>query len=504
MLNRLLLLLTALCALAPPARAQGDDISAAGRSVVRVVVVAFGEDGEVAGFGHGSGFAVAPNRIVTNAHVVALAVEYPKEVVVGVVPSEGNRAYRARVVRVDPSRDLALLEMEEGRLPPIPLFLGRVPDGSTVAALGYPGNVDLATAQSADDYITPLPPTRSMGNYSNERPVGGIAALLHTANIARGNSGGPLLDQCGRVIGVNTFITRGDEGDAAFAFAIANRELVAFLRASGQPFSAVSAECVSMVERLAADRERSEAEERARLAAESEAERQREQRLEAARAQIQESRENRVAVALLLMLLALVALGAALVMLMKDRNRLAWILGAAGIAFIAGAAAVFVTRPGYGDLEAKETGGADKAAAASPSAAFAGSHSCRIVPERSRITVSSAADVDLEWSAGGCVNGRTQYVEEGDVWRRILVPQRDQTVSVLEVRPGSRQYVVNRYLLSAEAMGRARALRQRVEAASCTADAPARAALAQGQEQIRQILPELPNERLVYDCSAGR
>ena len=71
-MGRYLLFLTMLLAIAAPARA--DDISAAGRSVVRVVVVAF-EDGEVVGFGHGSGFAVAPNRIVTNAHVVAQAAQ---------------------------------------------------------------------------------------------------------------------------------------------------------------------------------------------------------------------------------------------------------------------------------------------------------------------------------------------------------------------------------------------------------------------------------------------
>src|SRR5436190_923812 len=90
-MRRLLAFLVALAALAAPARA--DDISAAGRSVVRVVVIAF-EDGEVSGFGHGSGFAVAPNRVVTNAHVVAQAAE-GADVAIGVVPSEGAKAIRA-------------------------------------------------------------------------------------------------------------------------------------------------------------------------------------------------------------------------------------------------------------------------------------------------------------------------------------------------------------------------------------------------------------------------
>ncbi|HEX9931380.1 MAG TPA: trypsin-like peptidase domain-containing protein [Allosphingosinicella sp.] len=500
MVTRLLLILSALLAFAAPAWAQSDDISAASRSVVRVVVVAV-EEGEVVGFGHGSGFAVAPNRIVTNAHVVALAVQYPKDVVVGIVPSEGSRSYGARVVRVDPARDLALLEMDQGRLPPIPLFLGAVPEGSPVAALGYPGNVDLATARSADDYITPLPPTRSMGNYSNERPINGIAALLHTANIARGNSGGPLLDQCGRVIGVNTFITRGDEGDSPFAFAVANREVAAFLRASGQSFNSVTGECVSMAERLAEDRDRTAAEERERASAQAAEERRRQQRVAQARIEIEEIRENRIALSILLMVLALVALGAALVMLMKDRHRQAYVLGGIGTLFILAAVALFVTRPSLRAVEALEKQGAG-GTAATPIASFAGRHSCRLVPERSRVTVSSSPDITLEWADGGCVNGRTQYVQDGDVWRRILVPTGDQTVSVLEIRPSGRQYVVNRYLLGAGAMSRARALRQRIELAACTAEEPRLSALSQGQEQIRQILPELPNERLVYDCSA--
>ena len=501
MMIRLLLMLALACAFAATstAHAQGDDISAASRSVVRVVVVAV-EDGEVVGFGHGSGFAVGPNRIVTNAHVVQLAIEYPKDVVVGIVPSEGSRSYGARVLRADPSRDLALLEMEQGRLPPIPLFLGAIPDGSTVAALGYPGNVDLATAQSADDYIRPLPPTRSMGNYSNERTINGITALLHTANIARGNSGGPLLDQCGRVIGVNTFITRGDQGDSSFAFAIANRELAAFLRASGQPFGAVTGECVGMAERLAQDRDRTQAEERARIGAEQTRERERRQRIELARAEIQDIRENRVALSLLLMVLASVALGAALVMLLKDKLRQAWILGGIGLLFILAAAALFVTRPSFREIEAIEE---QSGTGAAGPASFAGRHSCRLVPERSRVTVSTADAVDLEWTEGGCVNGRTQYAREGDVWRRILVPNGEQAVSVLEVRPGARQYVVTRYLLTADAMARARALRRRIDLAACTADQPRIAALTRGQEEIRQILPELPNERLVYDCSSG-
>ena len=142
-----------------------DDIAATSRSVVRVVTIAI-VDQEVVGFGHGSGFAVGPNRIVTNAHVVELAQQYPDNVVIGVVPSEGSKSYQARVVSIDSKRDLALLEITGARIPPATLYSGGLDDSVGLVSLGYPGNVDLASAQSAADYIKPLSPVRSEGSLS--------------------------------------------------------------------------------------------------------------------------------------------------------------------------------------------------------------------------------------------------------------------------------------------------------------------------------------------------
>jgi S1-C subfamily serine protease len=235
-----------------PVSAGADDIAATARGVVRVVTIAMVDD-EVAGFGHGSGFAVAPNRIVTNAHVVELAERYPDNVVIGVVPSEGSKSYQGRVIAYDSRRDLALIEVSEAKLPPAALFTGPVTEGDQVIALGYPGNVDLATAQSAADYIRPLSPVRSQGVASGRRALTGIEVLLHTASIARGNSGGPLLDPCGRVIGVNSALTRADDGDSTFGFAIADTELMAFLREAKQPYASVGVPCTSIEERLRED-----------------------------------------------------------------------------------------------------------------------------------------------------------------------------------------------------------------------------------------------------------
>lgn len=493
-MTRILLALLALLAFAAPARA--DDIAAAGRGVVRVVVVVI-EDGEIVDFGHGSGFAVASNRIVTNAHVVALAAQYPENVAVGVVPSQGSEAQRARIVAIDPARDLALLELTEGgALPPLPLFVGPLEDGSAVAALGYPGNVDLATARSMEDYVTPLPPTRSVGIFSNVRPINGIATLLHTADIARGHSGGPLLDPCGRVLGVNTLITRGQEGDSTFAFAVGNRELAAFLRQAGQPFQSSSAECTSMAERLRQDESRAEVERREREAAEAA---RRAEARERALARVEESRENRLALAALLLVLSLLAFGGAGIMIVKNRQRQAIMLGGAGGVLLIGAVIVFFTRPGLDDVDAEAPDANAVVAAAGPSR-FSGPNTCELVAERSRVTASPTDAVPLEWSDSGCVNGRTQYARNGEVWTRILVPDREQAVSVLQFDPGDGEYVVTRYQLDADTMARVRSLRRDVDVKSCTGDEEARTVLADQLREIGEVLPDLPNERLVYRC----
>jgi len=494
MIRRLLLLLLTALAFSAPARA--DDIAVAGRSVVRVVVIQFGEDQSVSDFGHGSGFAIAPNRVVTNAHVVAMAQE-GKAVTIGIIPSQGAQATRARIVAIDPARDLALLEIEQGSLTPIPLYTGPLDDGTPVAALGYPGNVDLATARSAQDYITPLPPTRSIGIFSNVRPINGITTLLHTANIARGHSGGPLLDQCGRVLGVNSLITRNQEGDSTFAFAVANRELVAFLQQNRQPFQAVATECISMTDRLRQDQERSQAEARARdAAAAGQAQKAREAR-DRSLAEVQQSRETRLAIAVLLLVLSLVAFGGAGIMLQKDRMTPAKILGGAGAGLLLLAVIAFLLRPSLVAAEDAPPGNSAEAVAPDRSV---GHNLCQFQPDRSRVTVSPTNDVPLDWTESGCMNTRTQYARNGETWTRILVPNGEQNVSVLEFRPASGEYVVTRYALDAAAMTRVRALRRGVDVKACTADAEARTVLADQQRDINAVLPHLPNERLVYTC----
>ncbi|MES1972416.1 MAG: trypsin-like peptidase domain-containing protein [Pseudomonadota bacterium] len=496
------LLATMLVAL--PDQARADDISATSRGVVRVVTIAMVDD-QVVGFGHGSGFAVAPNRIVTNAHVVELAKRYPDNVVVGIVPSEGSKSYEGKVIAIDTVRDLALIELTGTHLPTVALYTGPVEEGAAVTALGYPGNVDLATAQSAVDYIHPLSPIRSEGVFSGRRAMSGVDVLLHTANIARGNSGGPLLDPCGRVIGVNSAFARGEEGDSSFGFAIADSELATFLRAAKQSFPAVGTPCTSILDRVKQD---SDAE--ALAAAEADAAKRdaaakatlaREVALTKARDAAERNRENIMALAAVLLVAGALAIGGGgLLEVRRKRREAIWVAAGGGVLIVA-SAIVFLTRPGI-----EVTLPPDVVQTAAPtisSTAPLGKMICTVVPERSRVVSSSVDPVTIDWGAAGCMNGKTQYAENGSKWDRILVPGEEQTVSVLQFDPATGIYSNQRYFLTAAQMDTLRKIRSQVTIKACTPDEAGRANLATQQAAIRTQLPPYPNEKLVYSCKAA-
>jgi S1-C subfamily serine protease len=501
MARRLLTMILLALVWAAPARA--DDISASARGVVRIVTIAVVDD-EVVGFGHGSGFAVAPNRIVTNAHVVELADRYPGNVVIGIVPSEGDKSYQGKLIAIDQQRDLALIEFAGVRLAPLTLFTGAPGDGESLVALGYPGNVDLATARSAADFITPQSPVRSQGGFAGARTLQGTSVLLHTASIARGNSGGPLLDRCGRVLGVNSAITRADEGDSTFAFAIAGNELAAFLQAAKQPFASVGVPCTSVEEQMAQERS---AEEKARLDAEARARAEaaksageREEAIAQARSRNVVARENYMAGAAVLLVLGALALGGAGLLLSRDRRREAIWVAAGGGVLMLGAIVLFLSRPDFDESKILSVPQPGKGPAL-PNQAALGRMVCTLVPERSRVTVTAIDKVDLDIGADGCINGRTQYAESGTHWQRVLVPEQEQSVSVLDYDPATRTYTNTRYLLSSAQMTKARQLRAGVPLKTCSADQAARASLATQQQALRAALPPTYNEKLVYSCS---
>ena len=98
LIAKLLRILTAAFVLALSASAAAQtSIDDAERGIVRVVVILDGPQGQML-YGSGSGFVVAPNLVVTNAHVVAPARRRP-EFGVAIVPPQGDGLVGARIIR---------------------------------------------------------------------------------------------------------------------------------------------------------------------------------------------------------------------------------------------------------------------------------------------------------------------------------------------------------------------------------------------------------------------
>ena len=443
----LLAIAAALALLLPPtAAAEPADVDAAARGVVRVVVI--GSDGEnIYPVSHGTGFAVTPTKIVTNAHVLGEALE-DDELRVGVVPGDGEDAVYAKVLAVSERNDLALLELTGSlRLPVLTIATSAGGADGEVSAVGYPMNVDRAQGLEIDDILTSQPAVKSRGFLSGARPSRAFDTVLHTAPIASGNSGGPLLDACGRVVGVNSFGTESDGSDAEFFFAVSTRELLPFLRRNGVQAQVTGLPCRSLAEIEAEERERTAAQQDAardrRAVADAALQERRERMQLEAQLAVMESRENHMAAAFLLTLLGFAAGAAAWQLRGTEHGRRNVVIGGlvAGAATL-GALAAWLTRPGLAEIDDRVTAalaGSGSPLADAGSADYAGTggqFACRLDVERSRITGAAADRVDFSWQPDGCAQGSAQFGRAGDgAWRRVLAPTDSDAVTVQSFDP---------------------------------------------------------------------
>ena len=197
---------------APQARADGGgtELREAERSVVRVLGVHYNDDGQVVAVVGGTGFVVAPGKIVTNNHVIAKPEGVSRSVYY-VVPDRfaGTAGKEAQVQAAWPQSDLAVLSAPDINAPI--LTVAATPPGkeAVIRAMGYPGVTDEMRGLPMKDKLRPSEPYVTSGSialFSDTAPGGAKEdTIFHTAPIDHGNSGGPLLDQCSRLIGVNTW-----------------------------------------------------------------------------------------------------------------------------------------------------------------------------------------------------------------------------------------------------------------------------------------------------------
>jgi len=173
-------------------------IATADKSVVRVIVKT------PHGWATGTGFVVSADElVVTNHHVIG----DDKDIRILIKGLQSDpKQLPAHVLWESIDFDLAVLRVPGLALPPL-TFSDQLPDkGTQVIAIGYPGIAD----RDDENFSNLAESTVSQGVIgrainSNWHPGGKYLNILqHGAAINRGNSGGPLLNECGHVVGVNT------------------------------------------------------------------------------------------------------------------------------------------------------------------------------------------------------------------------------------------------------------------------------------------------------------
>jgi S1-C subfamily serine protease len=164
--------------------------------------------------GIGTGFFIAPDIVATNHHVIEDALTTGNLFVM-------NAALGAPLPAIilfhdgpfeQTGGDFALLRVPGAAAPYFSLVDGALDvKGAAVMAAGFPGDVmydDLRFQRLLDGTGTTAPDLVVTSGIVNSRQhiTDDVSILVHSASISSGNSGGPLVDLCGRVVGMNTFI----------------------------------------------------------------------------------------------------------------------------------------------------------------------------------------------------------------------------------------------------------------------------------------------------------
>ena len=166
---------------------------------------------------HGSGFAVGDGRrIVTNYHVVAQAVLYPRQYRLEYLASDG-RTGPLHVLAIDVRNDLAIVAADDLELPALQLR-GQIPaQGERAWSIGFPLNLGLTITEGVANGL--------VENTFESR-------IHYTGAINGGMSGGPALDRRGRVYGVNVSVVTGRQ---LVGFVVPAKHIPALLLRAREP-----------------------------------------------------------------------------------------------------------------------------------------------------------------------------------------------------------------------------------------------------------------------------
>jgi S1-C subfamily serine protease len=196
----------------------------------------------------GTGFFISDRLVVTNGHVVRNMTDQ-----VIVVSSGLGEPVEARVLAttgepVPRNPDFALLELSAPAPNVTPLELTATPSALTrVVAAGFPGlllesDADFQALAGGD--LTRVPAmTKWPGDVIALQDMQDGDLIIHSAQITPGNSGGPLVDLCGRVVGVNTFVTHEEQTGGRMNNALSASVLRSWLAANGVTLNITTMSC---------------------------------------------------------------------------------------------------------------------------------------------------------------------------------------------------------------------------------------------------------------------
>ena len=230
--------------------------------------------------GTGSGFVIDnKGHFATNAHNLyipppGLRIEGLSRTITKfdkfLVFFDENTFSEATVVKIDKTKDLAIVKLASCDRPPLKLSIGKRPKpGETLTVLGFPGVADMITSNDIfgqfmvsvanNEANSPQLPVGLMTPKLNNGPLscemdqsvesgGTRKVILMDVDINHGNSGGPVFDDCGRVVGVATFGFNTREGDSA-RFAVDVIELKSMIKSANIKAALVKKVCKKPLDR---------------------------------------------------------------------------------------------------------------------------------------------------------------------------------------------------------------------------------------------------------------
>lgn len=183
--------------------------------------------------GQGSGFFVAPEIVATNAHV---AGRLGNKVIVGNPAMGGMRPGQVIAISADENYDFALIKVPGTANIPYLRIGNSASRTMRVSAWGFPAFItgdDPKLKRLVEGDISAAPEVvYSEGAVSvvleHKPPM-----IVHSAALSQGNSGGPLVDDKGIVVGINTLITKASQSYSQSSVALPGSELAAFMQKHG-------------------------------------------------------------------------------------------------------------------------------------------------------------------------------------------------------------------------------------------------------------------------------